>query len=58
MLWLKSKNESIRVTNPLFVKPEEKRFSNLTETLKRFAVICSKFIELKELKIKIVTYLY
>jgi hypothetical protein len=33
MLWLKSKTESIRVTNPLFVKPEEKQFSDLTETL-------------------------
>lgn len=33
MLWLKSKNESIRVTNPLFVKPEEKQFSDLTQTL-------------------------
>jgi len=33
MLWLKSKNESIRVTNPLFIKPEEKLFKDLSETL-------------------------
>lgn len=33
MLWLKSKNESIRVANPLFIKPEEKLFKDLSETL-------------------------
>jgi len=33
MLWLKTKTESIRVTNPLFVKPEEKLFQDLSETL-------------------------
>jgi len=33
MLWLKTKTESIRVTNPLFVKPEEKLFKDLSETL-------------------------
>ena len=33
MLWLKSKNESIRVTNPLFVKQEETLLSNLRNTL-------------------------
>jgi len=33
MIWLKSKTESIRVTNPLFVKPEEKLFQELSETL-------------------------
>jgi len=33
MLWLKTKTESIRVTNPLFVKPEEKLFQELSETL-------------------------
>jgi len=33
MLWLKTKTESIRVTNPLFVKPEEKLFQDLSKTL-------------------------
>jgi len=33
MMWLKTKTESIRVTNPLFIKPEEKEFSDLTKTL-------------------------
>jgi hypothetical protein len=33
MIWLKTKTESIRVTNPLFVKAEEKQFSDLTQTL-------------------------
>lgn len=53
MLWLKSKNESIRVTNPLFVKPEEKQFSNLTETLiKDLQDYAPKFIELKRVENK------
>jgi hypothetical protein len=48
MMWLKTKNESLRVTNPLFVKPEEKQFSNLTETLiKDLQDYAPKFIELK-----------
>lgn len=33
MLWLKSKTESIRVTNPLFAKPEETLLSDLRDTL-------------------------
>jgi len=33
MLWLKTKTESIRVTNPLFIKPEEKLFQDLSKTL-------------------------
>lgn len=33
MLWLKSKTESIRVTNPLFVKQEEKLLSDLRDEL-------------------------
>lgn len=33
MLWLKSKNESIRVTNPLFVKQEEVLLSTLRDNL-------------------------
>jgi len=40
MLWLKTKNESVRVTNPLFEKPEEKEFKELgkalIDDLKRF----------------------
>ncbi len=33
MLWLKSKTESIRVTNPLFKAPEQQEFENLSKTL-------------------------
>ncbi|CAB4148523.1 hypothetical protein UFOVP530_16 [uncultured Caudovirales phage] len=33
MLWLKSKNESIRVTNPLFVKQDEVLLSTLRDNL-------------------------
>ena len=33
MLWLKSKTESIRVTNPLFVKQDEKLLSDLRNNL-------------------------
>ena len=33
MLWLKNKNESVRVTNPLFEKADEKQFQDLTATL-------------------------
>ena len=33
MLWLKTKSESVRVTNPLFIAPEVKSFENLQETL-------------------------
>lgn len=33
MLWLKNKQASVRVTNPLFEKPEEKEFKDLTATL-------------------------
>jgi hypothetical protein len=53
MLWLKSKNESIRVTNPLFIKPEEKQFSDLTETLiADLQDYAPKFIELKRVENK------
>lgn len=33
MLWLKTKNESVRVTNPLYKAPEQKNFENLSEQL-------------------------
>jgi len=33
MLWLKSKTESIRVTNPLFIKQEERLLSDLRDDL-------------------------
>lgn len=33
MLWLKTKEASIRVTNPLFIKPEEKQIADLKKTL-------------------------
>ena len=33
MLWLKTKTESVRVTNPLFEKPEEKEFKQLADAL-------------------------
>ena len=33
MLWLKNKNESVRITNPLFEKADEKQFQDLTATL-------------------------
>lgn len=53
MLWLKSKNESIRVTNPLFVKPEEKSFENLTETLiKDLQEYAPKFLKLERVENK------
>jgi len=53
MLWLKSKNESIRITNPLFVKPEEKQFSDLTQTLiSDLQDYAPKFIELKRVENK------
>ena len=53
MMWLKSKNESIRVTNPLFVKPEEKQFSDLTQTLiSDLQDYAPKFIELQRVENK------
>jgi len=53
MLWLKSKTESIRITNPLFVKPEEKQFKDLTETLiADLQNYAPKFIELKRVENK------
>ena len=53
MMWLKSKNESIRVTNPLFVKPEEKQFSDLTQTLiADLQDYAPKFIELQRVENK------
>jgi hypothetical protein len=55
MLWLKNKDESIRVTNPLFVNKRKRIFKPYGNINKIYSH--SKFIELKELKIKIVTYL-
>lgn len=53
MLWLKTKTESIRVTNPLFVKAEEKQFSDLTQTLiKDLQDYAPKFPKLKRIKNK------
>ena len=53
MLWLKTKTESIRVTNPLFVKPEEKLFYDLTETLiKDLQEYAPKFIKLERIENK------
>lgn len=53
MMWLKSKNESIRVTNPLFVKPEEKQFENLTEILiKDLQEYAPKFVKLERIENK------
>jgi hypothetical protein len=49
MLWLKIKDASVRVSNPLFVKQEEKNFQTYGNINKRFTVIRSKFIQ-KELK--------
>jgi hypothetical protein len=53
MIWLKTKTESIRVTNPLFVKAEEKQFSDLTETLiNDLQQYAPKFPKLKRIKNK------
>ena len=53
MLWLKTKTESIRVTNPLFVKAEEKQFSDLTQTLiNDLQQYAPKFPKLKRIKNK------
>lgn len=53
MIWLKNKEASIRVTNPLFVKPEEKQFSDLTQTLiSDLQDYAPKFIELKRVENK------
>ena len=53
MLWLKNKEASVRVTNPLFVKPEEKHFANLTETLiSDLQAYAPKFIELQRIENK------
>jgi len=53
MIWLKSKNESIRVTNPLFVKPEERLFSDLTEKLiADLQQYAPKFIKLERIENK------
>jgi len=53
MMWLKTKTESIRVTNPLFVKAEEKQFSDLTETLiNDLQQYAPKFPKLKRIKNK------
>jgi hypothetical protein len=53
MMWLKTKTESIRVTNPLFVKAEEKQFSDLTQTLiEDLQQYAPKFPKLKRIKNK------
>ena len=53
MMWLKTKTESIRVTNPLFIKAEEKQFSDLTETLiNDLQQYAPKFPKLKRIKNK------
>ena len=53
MLWLKNKDASVRVTNPLFVKPEEKQFSDLTQTLiSDLQDYAPKFIELQRVENK------
>lgn len=53
MLWLKNKDASVRVTNPLFVKPEEKHFQDLTQTLiSDLQEYAPKFIELKRVENK------
>ena len=53
MIWLKNKTASVRVTNPLFVKPEEKQFSDLTQTLiSDLQDYAPKFIELQRVENK------
>ena len=53
MMWLKTKEASIRVTNPLFIKPEEKQFSDLTQTLiSDLQDYAPKFIELQRVENK------
>jgi hypothetical protein len=53
MMWLKTKTESIRVTNPLFVKAEEKEFSDLTQTLiKDLQQYAPKFPKLERIENK------
>ncbi len=53
MIWLKNKTASVRVTNPLFLKPEEKQFSYLTQTLiADLQDYAPKFIELKRIENK------
>ena len=53
MMWLKTKEASIRVTNPLFIKPEEKKFKDLTQTLiSDLQDYAPKFIELQRVENK------
>jgi hypothetical protein len=53
MLWLKTKEASIRVTNPLFVKPEEKQIADLKQTLiKDLQDYAPKFQKLKRIENK------
>lgn len=51
MLWLKNKEASVRITNPLFVKPEEKLFkdfsADLIQDLKKYS---PKFPKLERIK--------
>lgn len=53
MLWLKNKNESVRVTNPLFEKVEEKQFQDLTKNLiKDLQEYVPNFVKLERIENK------
>jgi hypothetical protein len=53
MLWLKNKQASVRVTNPLFEKPEEKQFQDLTATLiKDLQEYAPNFLKLERIENK------
>jgi hypothetical protein len=53
MLWLKNKNESVRVTNPLFEKADEKQFQDLTTTLiKDLQEYAPNFLKLERIENK------
>jgi hypothetical protein len=53
MLWLKNKQASVRVTNPLFEKPEEKQFQDLTTTLiKDLQEYAPNFVKLERIENK------
>jgi hypothetical protein len=51
MLWLKTKTESVRVTNPLFVKQDEKLISDLrSDLIKDLQEYAPKFPKLERIK--------
>ena len=53
MLWLKTKTESVRVTNPLYKAPEQKNFENLSEQLiKDLKNYSPKFTKLERIENK------